>query len=222
MSEFGHINLSLEEASVDCELRPYFEASARFHHHLCPRQVLGVRIGLVGLQQLNLKVPIRQKRLLVIVETDGCFISGVQAATGCSVNRRTMRIEDIGRIAATFIDVKTEAAIRVAPHVDARVRALQHAGAEHAKRRDRYIAMLQAYQTIPSGALLTIEQVRLTRPIQEMISRPFLRVTCAVCNEEIINQREQRVAGQPVCQACLGTSYYDPAPVEAVKVADRE
>ena len=89
-------------------------ASAR-HTHLCPRQVLGARIGLAGASALGLDLPRADKRLLVILETDGCFADGIDAATGCTVGHRTMRIEDYGKIAATFVDVETERALRIAP-----------------------------------------------------------------------------------------------------------
>ncbi|MEW5956125.1 MAG: FmdE family protein [Chloroflexota bacterium] len=70
------------------------QQSAALHHHLCPRQVLGVRIGLAGANALGLDAPRSDKRLLVLMETDGCGANGVSAATGCWVGRRTMRIFD--------------------------------------------------------------------------------------------------------------------------------
>lgn len=210
MSEFEHINVSLDEVGTVAALRPILEQSAQFHHHLCPRQVLGVRIGLLGLELLNFSVPIRQKKLLVLVETDGCFVSGVQAATGCSVNRRTLRVVDIGRIGATFVNVKTEEALRIAPRYDVRERALAFVSSSATSRRARYIAMLQAYQQMPVETLLAVEAVALKQSVQTIISRPFLRVDCTICGEEIINQRERLIDGQPVCQACAGDSYYTP------------
>ena len=210
MSDFEHINIALHEVPLQPQLAEILEEASRFHHHLCPRQVLGARIGLAGLQELGFSVPIRQKRLLVLVETDGCFISGVQAATGCSVNRRTLRVIDIGRIGVTFVNVKTEQAVRIAPRTDVRITALDYMGAPEANRRGRYLAMLQAYQTMPQEDLLTIQPVALTRPVREIISRPFLRVDCAVCGEEIINEREVIIDGRPVCQPCADNSYYKP------------
>jgi formylmethanofuran dehydrogenase subunit E len=70
------------------------EESAARHSHLCPRQVLGVRIGLVGAAALGIDAPRLDKRLLVILETDGCFADGVEVTTGCSVGHRTLRVED--------------------------------------------------------------------------------------------------------------------------------
>jgi len=58
------------------------------HTRLCPRQVLGVRIGMAGLAAHGWAGPPDRGRLLVIVETDGCFTDGVEAATGFTVGRR--------------------------------------------------------------------------------------------------------------------------------------
>ena len=58
-----------------------FEISSQRHSHLCPRQVLGVRIGLAGTHALGIEVPQKKKRLLIFVETDGCFTDGVEVAT---------------------------------------------------------------------------------------------------------------------------------------------
>ncbi len=58
--------------------------------------------------------PRKDKRLLVIVESDGCFVDGVSVTTGCTVGHRTLRVEDYGKVAATFVDVSSERALRVA------------------------------------------------------------------------------------------------------------
>ncbi|MBT7599955.1 MAG: formylmethanofuran dehydrogenase, partial [Anaerolineae bacterium] len=88
-------------------LEEILEESASRHKSLCPRQVLGSRVALAGAAAVNMDVPRDDKRLLVIVETDGCFVSGIETVTGCGVNHRTLRVEDYGKIAATFINVKT-------------------------------------------------------------------------------------------------------------------
>jgi formylmethanofuran dehydrogenase subunit E len=84
------------------------------HHKICPRQVLGVRIGLLAGYLLEIAVPQPVKRLFAVVETDGCFVDGISAATGCYVGRRTLRVEDYGKTAAAFVDTLTEQALRIA------------------------------------------------------------------------------------------------------------
>ena len=182
----------------------FLEACSAYHHHLCPRQVLGVRIGLAGAAGLGLPVPRLDKRLLVILESDGCFVDGVSVVTGCTVGHRTLRVEDYGKIAATFVDVVTEQALRLAPRLDVRQRAWAYAPEENR----RYFAQLQAYQVMPDEELLMVQAVRLTTPVSALVGRPGVRVNCAVCGEEIINQREIFFEGTPVCKACAGGAYY--------------
>ncbi len=192
------------------ELQTILETSTARHSHLCPRQILGARIGLAGGAILGLELPRTDKRLLIILETDGCFADGVEVATGCTVGHRTLRVEDYGKIAATFVDVKTGAAVRIAPQLDVRERAYAYAPAEPR----HYFAQLQAYQIMPDAELLTIEPVSLMTPIEAIVSRPGVRVNCAHCGEEIINEREVQVGERALCRACAGQRYYRPLQAE--------
>lgn len=191
-------------------LNEILRTSASRHSHLCPRQVLGARIGLAGPRALGLEPPVLSKRLLVILETDGCFADGIEAATGCSVGHRTLKVEDYGKIAATFIDIKQGRAVRVAPLADARERAAVHVPEE----TRHYFAQLAAYQSIPDGELLSIQEVRINIPVETLLSRPGVRVNCEVCSEEIINGREVQQWGMILCLACARGAYYQTAPIE--------
>ncbi|NLE52215.1 MAG: formylmethanofuran dehydrogenase, partial [Chloroflexi bacterium] len=108
-------------------LQELLQVSAAFHQHLCPRQVLGVRMGVLAGRWLGLDVPRRDKRLLTFVETDGCAADGISAATGCWVGRRTLRVIDFGKVAATFVDTQTGCAVRIVPAPDSRTRAWAYA-----------------------------------------------------------------------------------------------
>lgn len=185
-------------------LQELLQASAARHSHLCPRQVLGVRIGLAGARAMGLEVPCHDKRLLVIVETDGCFADGVEVATGCTIGHRTLRVEDYGKPAATFTDVIARRSLRLAPRPGVRPRAFTHAPAESS----HYRAMLHAYQVMPDDELLIFQEVELQPSIAAIRSQPGVRVECAFCGEEIINERERVINGQILCRSCAGSSYY--------------
>lgn len=185
-------------------LQQILAISSAHHTHLCPRQILGARIGLAGASALGLELPRNDKRLLIIIETDGCFADGIEAATGCSVGHRTLRIEDYGKIAATCIDVKTEQTLRITPKLDSRQRALTYAPTESR----HYFAQLQAYQTMPDDEILNFQPVRLRAPIQHTLSRAGVRINCEHCREEIINEREIISDGQSLCRACASDGYY--------------
>jgi len=188
------------------DLSVILAASSARHSHLCPRQVLGARIGLAGAAALGLDIPRTDKRLLIFVESDGCFADGVEVATGCTLGHRTLRLEDYGKIAAVFVDVTTEQAVRVAPRLDVRERACIYAPDE----RRHYFAQLHAYQIMPDDELLSLQPVALTTPVAQIVSRPIVRTNCQRCGEEIINEREVVAHGQTLCRSCAGRAYYRP------------
>ena len=194
----------METKFQESRLQSLLAKSAARHSHLCPRQVLGVRMGLAGMEALHLSLPIKNKRLLVIVETDGCFTDGIEVTTGVTVGHRTLRVEDYGKTAATFIDTITGEAIRIGTHPEARYRAWDYATGE----RRHYFAQLAGYQIMPEDILFTFQSVKLTKTLKEIISRPGVRTSCDHCGEEIVNEREIVLSEQTLCQACSGSSYY--------------
>ena len=211
-STIRYMNQSIEKT-------PFFSTEASFksleiilshsssrHNHLCPRQVLGARIGLAGAASLGLELPRHDKRLMVILESDGCFADGIEAATGCTIGHRTMRIEDYGKIAAAFVDVETGQALRISPQTDVRAKALDFVSDECR----HYFAQLQAYQSMSENELLNIQPIKLTTPIKAILSRAGLRVNCEKCDEEIINEREVILDGHVLCRTCSDGGYYYP------------
>jgi formylmethanofuran dehydrogenase subunit E len=174
------------------------------HHHLCPKQVLGARMGMYAAELLQLDLPQTDKRLLTFIETDGCYADGVSVATGCWVGHRTLRVLDYGKVAATFVDTLTQQAVRVRPHLQSRTRARDCAP----DAVDRWHAQLTAYQVMPAEELLQTQAVTLNLSIQSIISRHGHRVVCVRCGEDIINEREVRRDGLTLCRTCAGESYY--------------
>lgn len=192
-------------------LEEILEVSARRHKHLCPRQVLGARIGLRGLRALELvdgqaqpRFNNDRKRLLTIVETDGCGLDGIAVATDCAVGRRTLRVMDYGKVAATLIDTRTSRAVRVSPTAASRTLAYDYAP----DAPSRWHAYLQAYYVIPDSDLLDVQDVTLVQSVEEILSRPGARAVCATCGEEIINEREVVADGCVLCRSCAGDAYY--------------
>jgi formylmethanofuran dehydrogenase subunit E len=186
------------------DLSILLQKSGSEHSHLCPRQVLGVRMGLAGLAALGVKAPVSTKTALIIIETDGCFADGIRAATGASVGHRTLRIQDLGKIAATFSDLQNGTYLRLVPKLDVRRRALVYAPEE----KRHYFAQLEGYQRMPDEELFSFQQVELQIPAMEIISHQYARVLCSTCGEEVINEREVVVEGKVLCQTCAYGGYY--------------
>ncbi len=161
---------------------------------------MGLHAGAV----LGLDLPQSEKRLFVIAETDGCAVDGISVATGCWVGRRTLRIEDFGKVAATFIDTETGKAVRILPSLEARSLARMYAP----ESCRIWEAQLVGYQRMPCEILLTVQRVQLITPIEQIISSPGKKAVCDSCGEEIINEREVKIEDVVLCRSCAGQSYY--------------
>jgi formylmethanofuran dehydrogenase subunit E len=186
------------------ELHDLLRLSSSRHNHLCPRQVLGIRMGLAGLKAIGLEAPMTNKAALIIIETDGCFADGIEIATGATVGHRTLRVVDQGKIAAVFANVSTHTAIRLAPCLDIRKRAEEYVPGA----KNKYSAQLDGYQLMPEEELFTFREVVLEPTLKALLSRPGLRVKCANCGEEIVNERQIHVDGRMLCLTCAGKRYY--------------
>jgi len=186
------------------DIKPFLEMASRDHKHLCPRQILGVRIGFKGMTLHGFEPSQRHKHLFVIAETDGCFIDGVIAVTQCTVGHRTLRVEDYGKVAATFVNTSSGRAVRIIPALDVRQKASLYAPEE----KRHYFAQMQAYQTMPEDELLSVEDVTLNISIEEIVSHSGIHVNCTHCGEEIMNERQVILDGKPCCRSCAQGGYY--------------
>ncbi len=186
------------------ELSLLLKQSSSQHSHLCPRQVLGIRMGLAGLAAIDLPVPMPHKGALVFIESDGCFATGIEVSTGAAVGHRTLRVMDLGKIAATFANVATGCAVRLSLQPDVRRRALLYAP----EIKARYYGQLKGYQHMPAAELFVYQEVDLQPSLAAVISRPGVRAKCTQCGEEIINERQVLQGGRVLCHTCAVGSYY--------------
>jgi formylmethanofuran dehydrogenase subunit E len=195
-------------ASKIVSMKPLAELlaeSSALHRHLCPRQVLGAQMGLLAAELLGLDLPQSDKRLLTFVETDGCFTTGLSVATNCWVGRRTLRVEDYGKVAATFVDTQSGQTLRIAPNPVARACAAKYAP----EAQNRWETMLLGYQRMAFADLFVWRPVVLTTPVEEIISHAGQRACCDRCGEEILNAREVVIGAATLCRHCAYGGYYD-------------
>ncbi len=71
-----------------------------------------------------------------------------------------------------------------------------------------YFAQMQAYQSMPDEELFNVQEVILNKSIEQIVSRPGVRVNCDVCGEEIMNEREFVHESMLLCRTCVGSGYY--------------
>jgi formylmethanofuran dehydrogenase subunit E len=195
--------------------------AGRTHGHLCPGQVLGVRMAIAGCERLGIADPKSSKRLLVFVETDRCGTDAVQTVTGCTLGKRTLRFFNYGKLAATFFDLQTGRAVRISAKESARDAAQRLLPDEP----DRHAAQLRAYKTLPDAELLTVEDVTVTVDAGDLPGSPHTRVTCARCGEGVNDGRHEVIGDEALCSYCARGGYYqvaEPVPSRTVNAAGRE
>ncbi len=180
--------------------------SARAHGHLCPGQVLGVRMSMLGLREIGISDPRGRDRkgLIVFVEMDRCATDAVQSVTGCSLGKRTMKFLDYGKMAATFLNLGTGRAVRVCCRDDARVKA----ASLFPHIEDRHRAQLEAYKIMPDADLFAVEEVQVRIRPEDMPGRPLRRVACSSCGEHVQDMREVERGGRVLCKPCAEGRYY--------------
>jgi formylmethanofuran dehydrogenase subunit E len=182
------------------------EESTKIHGHLCPGQVLGVRMSMLGLQEIGITDPKGRdkKSIIVFVEMDRCATDAVQSVTGCSLGHRTMKFMDYGKMAATFMNLKTGKAVRIIGREDAR----EKAKACQDGTEDKYAAQIRAYRAMSRDELFDIMEVSVRLNPEDMPGRPVQRVKCDICGEYVQDKREVYRNSKVLCKSCGEGSYY--------------
>lgn len=195
------------------DLKSLLEESVKVHGHLCPGQVLGVRMSMLGLSSIGIADPkgSDRKSLIVFVEMDRCATDAVQSVTGCSLGKRSMKFMDFGKMAATFYNINSGKAVRVLAREEARDLALDLFLDTPGKpgKKDKYAVQLEAYKIMPDKDLFDTMPVKISLKPEDMPGRPLSRVRCIKCGEHVQDRREISTPVGTVCKSCDGQGYYE-------------
>lgn len=183
---------------AETEVAPYVEPLGQVHRVLCPRQVLGVRIALLACRWLDVPFPQLDKRMLMLTEIDGCFADGLSVVSGCSLGHRTMRLNDVGKIAVTVVDTRSDCAVRVRPRPEVRVSACAYAQDE----TRRWYAQRLGYARMPDEELLCVGSVAVPPELEALRGPWNTRRVCARCGEEVFLNRHVVIDAGDVCRSC--------------------
>lgn len=192
--------------SKDSQFDRLLKESVTVHGHLCPGQVLGVKMAMLGLRMIGIEDPKGKdrKNLIVFVEMDRCATDAVQSVTGCSLGHRTMKFMDYGKMAATFVNLNTGRAVRVLAKEEARDRAKKY----FPEIEDKYKAQLEAYKIMPDEELFETMDVSVQIRPEDMPGRPLRRVACDICGEYVQDMRDVLKNGKTLCRSCADGAYY--------------
>lgn len=188
----------------------YLRDAEQAHGHLCAGQILGVRMAMLGLDKLGIEDAHGKdrKRLFTFVEIDRCATDAIAVVTGCRLGKRALKFRDWGKMAATFIDVSSDKAIRIAAKESSKERAREM----YPEVADKNQQQMRAYREMPEDELFTLQWVKVQLPEEELPGYKSTRIICAACGEGINFRREVLRDGQTLCRSCAGESYYTPVP----------
>jgi formylmethanofuran dehydrogenase subunit E len=187
-------------------LDEYLREAEQAHGHLCAGQVLGVRMAMLGLEKLGIEDARGKdrKRLVTFVEIDRCATDAIAVVTGCRLGKRALKFRDWGKMAATFVDVSTGKAIRIAAKESSKALARSM----HPEIESKNQQQMLAYREMPEDDLFTKQWVTVELPAEEFPGYKGERVVCAECGEGINFRREVVHDGRVLCRACSGERYY--------------
>ena len=189
-------------------LNEYLRDAEQAHGHLCAGQVLGVRLAMLGLAKLVIEDPHGKdrKRIVTFVEIDRCATDAIGVVTGCRLGKRALKFRDWGKMAATFVDVSTGKAIRIAAKESSKKLAREM----HPELESKNQQQMLAYREMPEDDLFATQWVKVELPAEEFPGYKGERIVCADCGEGINFRREIHRDGRVLCRACAGERYYDP------------
>ena len=187
-------------------LTEYLQEAEIAHGHLCAGQVLGVRLAMLGLRKLGIDDPAGKdrKRLVTFVEIDRCATDAIMVVTGCRLGKRALKFRDWGKMAATFIDLESGKAVRVAALESSKALARSL----HPELTSKNAQQMLAYKEMPDEQLFSTQWVKVVLPPEEFPGFKGERITCAQCGEGINFRREIKRDGKTICRACAGERYY--------------
>ena len=187
-------------------LDEYLRDAEQAHGHLCAGQILGVRMAMLGLKKLGIDDPqgADRKRLITFVEIDRCATDAVMVVTGCRLGKRALKFRDWGKVAATFVDVSSGRAVRIAAKESSKAVAKQM----HPEILEKNRQQMLAYREMKADDLFDVQWVTVNLPPEEFPGFKGERIVCSQCGEGINFRREVIRDGKVLCRGCAGESYY--------------
>ena len=187
-------------------LDQYLSDAEQAHGHLCAGQVLGVRLAMLGLEKLGIEDPRGKdrKRLVTFVEIDRCATDAIAVVTGCRLGKRALKFRDWGKLAATFIDVESGKAVRIAARESSKALAREM----HPEIESKNQQQMLAYREMSEQELFDVQNVKVELSPEEFPGFKGERIVCQQCDEGINFKREVRREGRILCRGCAGENYF--------------
>jgi len=181
--------------------------SADAHGHLCPGQVVGVRMAMLGCRLINLDEPTHRdqiKKLIVFIEMDRCTADAVSYVTGVKLGRRSLKFMDYGIMAATFLNLETQKAYRIVSTEEARDLASIYAP----EVLEKHLQQLEAYRRMPDIVLFRVQEVDVELNELDLPGPTRKKVPCSRCGQVVRDGREVIRNNAIFCRPCCDGAYF--------------
>ncbi|MCP4672759.1 MAG: formylmethanofuran dehydrogenase [Desulfobacula sp.] len=181
--------------------------SANAHGHLCPGQVVGVRMAMLGCKLIGLDNPAKLpqiKKIIVYVEMDRCATDAISFVTGVRLGRRSLKFVDNGIMAATFVNLETRKAFRIASTEESRNLAAKYAPGISDKGQQQ----LEAYKKMDQDDLFMVEEVFVDVPASDMPGPTRFKASCEKCGTIVRDKREVLKNSKILWRSCAFGAYY--------------
>lgn len=196
-------------------------AAAAAHGHLCPGQVLGVRMAMLGCSLIGLDdpgSPEQIKNLVVYVEIDRCATDAIAHVTGAKLGRRSLKFVDHGIMAATFLNLATGKAFRIVSREDSRELAAKYAS----EIKNPHQQQLIAYERMSLEELFYVEEVAVAVPASDLPGPARYKTACQRCGIVVRDKKEVIQDGRILCRPCAFGTYYRALPGQVQEYHDAE
>ncbi len=169
--------------------------AVEFHGHLCSGQVLGVRMGRICLRYFKIDEPNKYRDLVGYVEVDRCIADAICSVTGCRMGKRRLKWFDYGKMAASFLDLQTNKAIRISV-----------IGDHMPKEGEDLVEFFSHYS---DEELFRVNEVTIDIKPDDLPGSSLNIVTCENCGEKVFDNRHLNINGKTICRGCANGNYYE-------------
>jgi formylmethanofuran dehydrogenase subunit E len=181
--------------------------SVAAHGHLCPGQIVGVRMTLLDLHLLDFAAPPtypQLKQFIVYVEMDRCTGDAVTYVTNAKLGRRSLKFVDYSIMTATFVNLKVDKAFRIISTEESRDLAALYASGAPDQRQQQ----TTAYKVMPDGVMFRVQEVKVDLTPFDLPGPTRRNTTCMKCGQVVRDNREVRQNGFVYCWPCTSGAYF--------------
>ncbi len=121
--------------------------------------------------------------------------------------KRALKFRDWGKLAATFVDLESGKAVRIAARESSKALAREM----HPEIESKNQQQMLAYREMSESDLFDVQNVKVEFAPEEFPGFKGERIVCEQCGEGINFKREVSADRAHLCRGCAGENYFTPA-----------